>query len=221
MKYVVQYTLPYEHRVMVGIEANSSEKAIRKAESLFDAGDIWQDTAEVPLLLDDYDETSDGPLHFTVEQELANDEPWPEPDASVTTLRQRDAAFLASRLLVEAYRHGEAQGGSIDWEDLDQVYQAAIQASGASPKMDRPEPERRCTRLAVVMEGGIVQSVIADCPDAAPAIAIVYYDIDGQAPEALSLLTQSDGSQSKAYVVEPWIEPARIDLNEVFRPIDS
>src|SRR3546814_3750020 len=33
-------------------------------------------------------------------------------------------------------------GGSIDWEDLDQAYQAALQASGSSPETDRPEPAR-------------------------------------------------------------------------------
>ncbi|HIE54997.1 MAG TPA: hypothetical protein EYP90_07445, partial [Chromatiaceae bacterium] len=70
MKYVVQYTLPYEHRVMVGIEAESREAAIARAEALFDEGEIWQDSAEVPLLFDDYEETGDSPLIFTVEQEL-------------------------------------------------------------------------------------------------------------------------------------------------------
>lgn len=147
MRYIIQYTLPYEHRVMVGIEAESREAAIAKAGELFDQGDIWQDSADVPLLYDDFEEKGDAgvPLEFTVEDEVWGD--WPEPDGSVTAIRHRDAAFQAVRLLIEAYRRGEERGGSIDWDDLDQAYQAALQASGASPETGRPEPVRAARGL--------------------------------------------------------------------------
>ena len=129
MKFIVNYTLPYEHQVMVGIEADDQEKAIAKAEALFNQGEIWDDTAEVPLLLDLFVETEDAgiPLVFTIEGEVTDD--WPEPDASVIEIRRRDAAFQATRLLTEAYRHGEEHGGNLDRNKLDQAYQAALKAS--------------------------------------------------------------------------------------------
>ena len=221
MRYIIQYSLPYEHRVMVGIEAESREAAIAKAGELFDQGDIWQDSAEVPLLYDDFEEQGDAgvPLEFTVEDEVCGD--WPEPDASVKAIRRRDAAFQAVRLLIEAYRCGEERGGSVDWEDLDRAYQAALQVSGASPETDRPEPGPRCSRLAVLMEGGIVQAVIADQPEAAPAVAIVDYDTDGAEGDELQHITQSDGNKSEALVIEHYVERAAIDLDEVFRETES
>ena len=133
MKFIIQYTLPYEHRVMVGIEAESPEAAITKAGELFDQGDIWNDTEQMPLLFDDFEEMADAdvPLEFTIESEVSGE--WPEADASVKALRHQNAAATAARLLVQAYQRGEANGGNIDWEDLDQAYQAALAAT-------RPEP---------------------------------------------------------------------------------
>jgi len=130
MKYIIQYTLPYEHRVRVGLEAESEEAAIAKAEVLFYQGDIWEDSARVPLLYDDFEELGDSgvALEFTVEGAVSGD--WPEPDASVKEIRRRAAAFQTVRMLIEAYRRGEAQGGSIDWNDLDEAYQAALEAAG-------------------------------------------------------------------------------------------
>ena len=75
----------------------------------------------------------------------------------------------------------------------------------------------RCKRLAVVMEGGLVRSVVADHPESAPAVAVVDYDTEGYDQDELRWITQSDGSQSDAVIVEPYIQPAIIDLDEVFQ----
>ncbi|WP_127476664.1 hypothetical protein [Sulfurivermis fontis] len=130
MKYVIQYELPYVHRVQVGIEAGSAEDAIAKAQRLFDDGSIWDDSPDVPLLFDDYEEEGDAgvPPGFSVEQTLSDAESWPEAEASVKAIRRRDAASRAAALLVEAYRRGEEHGGSVAWEDIDQALEAALEA---------------------------------------------------------------------------------------------
>ena len=219
MKYIVQCTVPYVQRLTVGIEADSPEGAIEMTRVWSETGDTIQDEKVVSLLRDEY-EADDSLESITIEQELAEDAPWPEYDEGANSSHQHESAFQVGKLLIDAYSNGEMRGGSIDWDELDQAYRAALKAASHQEDPARSKTDFRCSRLAVVLEGGIVQSVIADQPDAAPAVAIIDYDIDGQEPEALSLITQSDGSQSKAYIVEPWIEPTHINLDEVFQPID-
>jgi len=129
MKYVVQYKLPHEHVVQVGIEADNRNEALDTAQTLFDEGSIWDDTPEVPLLLDDFYEEGDAgvPLEFTIEAK--NLDQWPKVDGSVETLRRRDAAFRASTLLVDAYKRGKESGGTVSWSDLDAAYAEALKAA--------------------------------------------------------------------------------------------
>lgn len=131
MKFIVSYTLPYVHRVMVGIAAASEEAALTKAQAFFDEGSIWEDTQSLPLLFDDFEEQGDSGdvLEFTIEQTLADGEAYPPPDASVTAIRRGNAARKAAQLLVDAYRRGEVTG-SVAWEDLDLAYETALLAVG-------------------------------------------------------------------------------------------
>ncbi|MBN2700938.1 MAG: hypothetical protein JXR29_05760 [Methylothermaceae bacterium] len=108
-RYAVTYTLPYTHRVVVGVEAENREEAIGKAEQAFDAGEIWDDTPEMPLLFDDFEE-DDGPLEW--EAESLTGTGFPNKDASVRYLRVRELGVEALRLLVsgkveEAYAVAE------------------------------------------------------------------------------------------------------------------
>ena len=128
-KYILQYTLPYIHIVQIGITAPDSETAIEKAQELFNGGTLWDDTSETPLLYDDFEEdgTADAILEFTVEDVLPDTAPWPETAACVKNIRQREAAFAATNLLISAYIRGEKNGGSIAWEDIDAAYEKALE----------------------------------------------------------------------------------------------
>jgi hypothetical protein len=124
--FVVSYEIDYVHRVSVGITADGPEAAQQIAEQAFNDATIWNDTAAMPLLSDDYHEAEGESLAW----ECIAVEQLPEPDHSVRQLKQEQAAMRVCRGLVEAYQQGGANGGSIDWEDLDQLIPLALQALG-------------------------------------------------------------------------------------------
>ena len=123
---MVSYEIDYVHRVSVGITADSPESAQQIAEQAFNDATIWDDTAAMPLLSDEYHESGDESLVW----ECVAVAQWPEPDHSVRQLKKEQATMQVCRGLVEAYKQGEANGGSIDLEDLDQLIPLALQALG-------------------------------------------------------------------------------------------
>ncbi|OAI13188.1 hypothetical protein A1507_17625 [Methylomonas koyamae] len=126
--YAVTYTIDYTHRVVVGVLADTAQEAQSIAEAAFDNGTIWDDTPELPLLFDDFEEVDGETLRWQVEAV----DVWPKADASVVKLRQERTAMAVCRGLIDAYRLGEDAGGSIDWEHLDQLIPLAKEALGLS-----------------------------------------------------------------------------------------
>ncbi|WKJ92174.1 hypothetical protein QZJ86_08555 [Methylomonas montana] len=129
--FVVSYEIDYVHRVSVCITADSPEAAQQIAEQAFNDGTIWDDTAAMPLFSDEYHEAEGESLAW----ECVAVAQLPEPDHSVRQLKKEQAAMQVCRGLVDAYQQGEANGGSIDWENLDQLIPLALQALG-KPVLD-------------------------------------------------------------------------------------
>ncbi|MDR8763310.1 hypothetical protein [Burkholderia multivorans] len=98
--YMVGYTLDYAHRVVVGVRAASADEACSLARAAFDAGTLWDDTPDVPLLYDDYEELDGQTLRFDATAVVA----WPVEHASARMSRVHGAAerLLALVQLVDS-----------------------------------------------------------------------------------------------------------------------
>ena len=116
-KFIVSYEIDYVHRVTVGIEALDESEAQQRTEQAFNDATLWDDTEAMPLLSNEYHEAGDDCMAWACEAV----EHYPTPDHSVQQLYKDQAAFRVCRGLIEAYHQGEISGGSIQWEDLDEL----------------------------------------------------------------------------------------------------
>jgi hypothetical protein len=97
-KFAVTYTIDCKHRVVVGIVATDLLSAVNKGSEAFDEGTIWDDTPEMPLLFDDYEEESSKETLWFMAEEVSE---FPEPDSSVIKLKRDEFAYKACRSLLE------------------------------------------------------------------------------------------------------------------------
>lgn len=79
--------------------------------------------------------------------------------------------------------------------------------------------------LAIVIDGGIVQTVVTDHPELFSDVrcVIVDYDVDAADPldDSIGVVVQQDGTLSDAYIQETMIDRSGIDLKEVVAFIDD
>ncbi len=94
--FCVTYMIDYVHRVVIGVKAENKQAAIIKTQDAFDDAVIWDDTEEMPLLFDDYEEIASETLRFDAEEVLK----LPKPDLSVIDIKRKECAFEACRALL-------------------------------------------------------------------------------------------------------------------------
>jgi hypothetical protein len=163
-KFLVEYELPYVHLVRVGIQAKSEESAILIANQAFTDCTLWDNTPEMPLLYDDYEETGDSGdvLEFKVVGEYQE---WHEPEVCVKIIERDAAARRACEHLIAAY---ECSNSASVREAL---FQSALEeAHVAMPNLSASTSSSNVTAGEAIptvvawLEGGIVQWMASDHP---------------------------------------------------------
>jgi len=77
------------------------------------------------------------------------------------------------------------------------------------------QTEERPTYLAVVMEGGLVRSIVSNTTIHDLDVLVIDYDTHGLMPKDLVSVPQADGSSANAWSSFYAIEAANIDLAAV------
>lgn len=136
-KYIFQYSLPWRHVVTFGVysKAGDDELALEAAQDVLDSGDLWapehRQREDCYLIEDTYyeDDSRGESLDIEPMGELDEGVPWPERGLSVKQDRVNHLALKVVQMMIEAYDRGEENGGSVDWEDLNEVYATALRVN--------------------------------------------------------------------------------------------
>lgn len=110
----VSYTLPHEHQVTVGVHAASENEAIRLAEAALDGGTLWDNSPEMPLLYDDYEESCSGHLEFTAVAVNT----WTEPDGFVPRATWDKCTVLLLQKCLAVFNHLPRQRAMVKGEKV-------------------------------------------------------------------------------------------------------
>ena len=82
--------------------------------------------------------------------------------------------------------------------------------------MSRADGNTTRPTLAIVLEGGLVQAIVARRADKIDLdILVIDYDIEGADDDEISLVPQGDGTFSEACVRSTSVTPAEIDLDHI------
>ena len=200
--YIVEYKLPFTHLVRVGIQAADEAAAIELARDAFDLGTIWDNTPDMPLLYDDFEEGDSSPLDEHVEFYAEECKVWPVPEACVKTIVSNAAARRACEWLIHAH---ESTGTDAARRSL---MQAAIQeAFAAMPHLDDLDaPDRaeasyaRLPAVVIMVEGGLVRSVHSTL-----ATRCLVLDLDADGGNGMAKVTLPAGNAMNVFSSTPYM----------------
>lgn len=163
-KFLVEYELPYVHLVRVGIQAKNEESAISIADQAFTDCTLWDNTPEMPLLYDDYEETGDSgdALKFKVGEY----QEWPEPEVCVKIIERDAAARRACEHLIAAHECSNSVSvrEALFQSALEEAHEAMPHLSGSTSSNKGTAGSEAIPTVVAWIEGGIVQWMASDQP---------------------------------------------------------